>query len=343
MSTATDLSAPFVSIVMPCYNERRYIEACLAGVLAQDYPRDRVEVLVTDGMSDDGTREILARLSAADPRIRVIDNPDRLQAPGMNRAIKASRGEILVRMDVHAEYASDYVSQCVRVLDATGADNVGGSQRARADTPFRQALCAALDSFLAVGGSKYRHADNEGYVDTVFLGSFRRKLFEKVGLYDPKAITNEDAELNQRIRASGGSVYLSRDIVVHYYPRDSFRSLAKQYWKYGQGRARTLLKHGRPELRPMTPFLFVAGSAAVALVPSLRWLSPLWFGGYAAATLVEAVRIGIKHQVPGQIPRIWAIFPVLHVSHGAGFLRGLLHYAMNPDWEGEPELLEPAT
>lgn len=333
-------AAPFVSIVMPCFNERHYIEACLAGVLAQDYPHDRLEVLVTDGLSEDGTREILARLAAADARIRVIDNPERLQAPGMNRAIKAARGEIIVRMDVHAEYASDYVRQCVRVLDETGADNVGGSQRARADTPFRQALCAALDSFLAVGGSKYRHADNEGYVDTVFLGSYRRKLFERVGLYDPKAITNEDAELNSRIRAQGGSVYLSRDIVVHYYPRDSFRALAKQYWKYGQGRARTLLKHGRFELRPATPFLFVGTSAAILALPGLRSLAPWWFGGYALATFAEAIRIGVKHGVPSQIPRIWAIFPILHLSHGAGFLKGLLHYAQNPDWE-EPELLAP--
>ena len=333
--------APFVSIVMPCYNERHFIEACLAGVLTQDYPKDRLEVLVTDGMSDDGTRAILFRLAKEDPRIRIIDNPDRLQAPGMNRAIKAARGEIVMRMDVHAEYASDYVSQCVRVLEETGADNVGGSARPRADTPFRRALCAALDSFLAVGGSKYRSADEEGYVDTVFLGTFRRRLFERVGLYDPKAITNEDAELNQRIREQGGSVYLSRDIVAYYYPRDSFRSLAKQYWKYGQGRARTLLKHGKPQLRPMTPFLFVAGSVALVAMPSLRWLSPLWFGGYALATFAEAVRIGVKHDMPSEIPRIWAIFPILHVSHGAGFARGLLHYLQNPDWE-DPELLPSA-
>lgn len=333
--STTDL--PLVTIAMPCLNEERFIEACVRSVLAQDYPKDRIEVIVADGMSMDATREILLRLSEEDPRIRMLDNPDRIQAAGMNRIIQAARGEIVVRMDVHCEYASDYVRKCVEVLEATGADNVGGAQRARATTLFQRALCAALASPLGVGGAKYRSPDNEGFVDTVFLGAFRRRVFERVGMYDPHAITNEDAELNQRIVDAGGKVFLSRDIVVHYHPRESFRALAKQYFKYGRGRARTLLKHGKLlSVRPALPFLMVSGAAALLATSAVQPLTPFAFGAYALATGAEAVRVG-RGAGLASIPVVWAIFPVLHVSHGVGFAVGLVHYGLvDRDWKGEP-------
>jgi succinoglycan biosynthesis protein ExoA len=328
---------PRVTIAMPAYNEERYIEACIASVQAQDYPGDLIEILVADGRSTDATRDILARLAEADPRIRMIDNPARLQAAGLGLLVKQATGDVFVRMDVHCEYAPDYVRKCVEVLERTGADNVGGAQRAKARTAFQRALCAALTSPLGVGGAKYRSAEAEGYVDTVFLGAFRRRVFETVGLWDPGAITNEDAELNQRILDSGGQIYLSRDIVVHYFPRDSFRSLARQYYKYGAGRARTLLKLRKfPNLRPLGPFAMVVGAAAMLVVPPLWPVAPLAFGAYALATGAEAIRIG-AHLGPAAIPTVWAIFPVLHASHGAGFAAGLVRYLRNPDWPAEPE------
>jgi len=338
----------FVTIAMPCLNEERYIEACLRSVMAQDYPKEKMEILVADGMSIDATREILARLSEEDPRIRTVDNPDRIQAAGMNRLIHASRGDVVVRMDVHCEYAPDYVRRCVEALDATGAWNAGGAQRARAKTLFQRALCAALDSPLGVGGAKYRGKDNEGFVDTVFLGAFRRKVFETVGMYDPKAITNEDAELNQRIVDAGGTVYQSKDVVVFYYPRDSFRSLAKQYYKYGKGRARTLLKHRKfLSVRPAVPFLATLGGATLLATSAWQPFTPLAFGGYALGTLAEAVRVTLFRGEGGEnapglaaIPIVWAIFPVLHASHGAGFAVGLVEYAIKRDWPAEAERLE---
>lgn len=329
-----------VTIAMPAFNEERYIEACIRSVQAQDYPADRIEILVADGRSTDRTREILAELTAEDPRIRMIDNPDRLQAAGLNQLIRAARGEIVVRMDVHCEYTPSYVRTCVETLAATGADNVGGAQRAKARSPFQAALCAALGSPVGVGGARYRDATAEGFVDTVFLGAFKKKIFETIGLYDPKAITNEDAELNQRLLASGGKIYLSRAIEVHYYPRDSFATLAKQYWKYGRGRARTLLKLGRfPTLRPLIPFAMVVGATALIVVPPLWPIAPAAFAAYALLTGAEAVRVGAPLG-PAGIATAWAIFPVLHASHGAGFASGLLHYLRKPDW-GALETLAP--
>jgi succinoglycan biosynthesis protein ExoA len=328
---------PRVTIAMPAYNEERYIEACIASVQAQDYPRELIEILVADGRSTDRTRDLLAQLSAADPRIRMIDNPARLQAAGLGLLVKQAAGDIFVRMDVHCEYAPDYVRRCVEALERTGADNVGGAQRAKAKTFFQRALCAALASPLGVGGAKYRSAEAEGFVDTVFLGAFRRRVFETVGLWDPGAITNEDAELNQRILDSGGQIYLSREIVVHYFPRDSFTTLAKQYYKYGRGRARTLLKLGSfPNLRPLAPFAMVVGATALIVVPPLWPLAPLAFAGYALAAGAEAVRLGGKLG-PAAIPMVWAMFPVLHASHGVGFAAGLLQYLRKPDWAAEPE------
>jgi succinoglycan biosynthesis protein ExoA len=323
---------PLVTIAMPAFNEEHYIEACIASVQAQDYPADRIEILVADGRSTDRTREIIERLTAADPRIRLVDNPERLQAAGLNRVVREARGDVIVRMDVHCEYAPTYVRRCVETLERTGADNVGGAQRARARTFFQKALCAALESPLGVGGARYRSADQEGYVDTVFLGAFRRRVFETVGLYDPNAITNEDAELNQRLIATGGKVYLSPEIEVHYYPRDSFKALAKQYYKYGRGRARTLLKLGRfLGLRPMVPFFMVVGGAALILLPPLWPIAPAAAAAYLLATGAEAVRVGSRAGAAA-IPVVWGIFPVLHVSHGIGFAAGLARYLRDPDW-----------
>jgi succinoglycan biosynthesis protein ExoA len=338
--TYHSLMYPRVTIAMPSFNEEHFIETCIRSVQAQDYPKDRIEILIADGRSTDRTRELIAALAAADPRIRMIDNPDRLQAPGLNRLVRESSGDVIVRMDVHCEYAPDYVRRCVEVLERTGADNVGGAQRAKAKTSFQRALCAALGSPLGVGGAAYRSAEAEGAVDTVFLGAFRRRVFETVGMWDPGAITNEDAELNQRILAAGGQVYLSRDIVVHYFPRGSFRSLAKQYWKYGRGRARTLLKLGRfPKIRPILPFLMVAGGATMIALPPLWPLATAAAATYLLATGAEAVRVGRSVGVTA-IPLVWAMFPVLHASHGAGFASGLLHYLRNRDWSDEQEKID---
>ncbi len=331
---------PFVTIAIPCFNEARFIGPCLRGVFGQDYPRELLEILVADGGSTDGTLGELAGLAAEDPRLVLIDNPARLQASGMNAILRRARGDVILRMDVHCEYAGDYVAKCVQVLERTGADNAGGAQRASATSPFQRALCAALESPLGVGGASYRSARKEGFVDTVFLGAFRRRVFEEAGLYDPGAVTNEDAELNQRLRAAGGRIYLSREIVVSYHPRASFRAMALQYFRYGRGRARTVLKHGaRHSVRGMLPALAVATGVLLLATAQLQPFTPWLAGAFAGLTGAEAVRVGRGGGV-AQILRVWAIFPVLHASHGLGFLAGLARYLWRPDWS-DPERLPP--
>ncbi len=172
----------------------------------------------------------------------------------------------------------------------------------------------------------------------MFLGAFRRAVFEGAGLYDRGAVTNEDAELNQRVLERGGAIYLSRDIVVHYHPRDSYGALARQYFGYGRGRARTLLKHRRlPVLRPALPFAMVATAAVICAVSPLHPLALPCLCAYAIAAGFEAVRTA-GAAGPAAVLRVATIFPVVHLSHGLGFAAGLLRYALRPDWD-PPALL----
>jgi GT2 family glycosyltransferase len=259
----------------------------------------------------------------------VIDNPQRIQSAGLNHAIRAARGDVIARMDVHADYAPNYLEKCVEVLGRTGADNVGGAARGRAKGPVQRAVCAALHSRLGFGGAAFRDAQAEGYVDTLFPGAFRRGIFDKVGLFDEGAVTNEDAELNQRILQAGGRIYLSREIEVYYYPRDSLTGLARQYFRYGQGRARTLLKHRRfARPRPAVPFLALVLAIGAAIVfPRAVALAA---AAYVLTVSIETVRLAPRFAAP--LAATWLAFPIMHLCHGAGFGVGLVRFLLRPNW-----------
>lgn len=334
-------SLPYVTIAIPCLNEIAYIEQCLDDALGQDYPADRIEVIVADGGSADGTRGVLERQAGQVQRLSWLENPDRYQSAGLNAVIRAANGDVIVRFDVHCRYPKDYVRHCVEVMVRTGAMNVGGAQRTVARTRFQCALRTALNSPLGIGGARYKRQGHEGYVDTVFLGAFDRHVFEVVGLYDPHAATNEDAELNQRIVESGGRIYLSGEIVTEYFPRDSLLALIRQYFRYGAGRARTLLKRRRlPRLSPAVPFLATLFGLLLLLFEPKAPLTWILFSIYAAVTLAEAIRHCARESW-ALIPIVWIIFPTLHLSHGLGFAYGLARYLWAPNWPLEPERLAP--
>jgi succinoglycan biosynthesis protein ExoA len=264
----------------------------------------------------------------------------------LNRGILVSRGSIIIRMDAHCEYGPDYVRKCVEMLKTTGSDNVGGPQRPKARTFFQRMVSIALGSKLGTGGAAYKHG-KDGYVDTVFLGAFKREALKRVGLFDPGAITNEDAEINQRIIASGGKIYLSSKIECYYYPRESVKSLFVQYFKYGRGRARTVLKHKNVlRLSSFAPFLFVFGTAAMLALGALLYAPLLWAGlgalaFYVTALFGEGARLALKNEwrCAFMLP---LIFATTHVSHALGVAWGLIYYALNPDWKrkGPPPLRE---
>jgi glycosyltransferase involved in cell wall biosynthesis len=336
---------PLCSIIIPCLDEEAFIEDVVHQAAAQRYPADKIEILVVDGGSRDKTRAMVAALAARDSRIGLIDNPGRIQAAAMNLGIKRSHGEVIVRLDAHAEYAEDYVAQSVTALRRTGALNVGGAARARAKTDFQRAVCAALESPLGVGGSAYRDPSREGFVESVWGGAFRREAFELVGLYDAEAKTNEDAELNQRIIEAGGTVYLSRDVVAFYYPRGSLAAVSKQYFSYGEGRARTLLRHGRAlSLRPYVPATMVVGFVILlflaiflhAAAVLLAFAAAAYVGGVA----LESLRLAARHGL-GVFPKLVTIFPTMHLSHGLGFWSGLRRTLPAGIQDREPERIGP--
>ncbi len=213
-----------VSVVMPIYNEEKYIKGCVESLLTQDYPQNQMEWIFVDGGSTDRTKELLAEYQEqyAD-LIRVFDNPRKTVPFAMNIGIAQSKGKYIVRLDAHAEYDKDYVSKCVYYLDTTDADNVGGVAETKSRGEIGQSIALMLSSKFGVGNSQFRTNGESGYVDTVPFGAFRREVFTKYGGYDERLTRNQDNEMNFRIRKNGGKIYLSRDIRLAYYCRDSIK------------------------------------------------------------------------------------------------------------------------
>jgi succinoglycan biosynthesis protein ExoA len=315
---------PTVTVIMPVRNEAQFIERSLGAVLAQDYPPDKLDVLVADGMSDDGTPDIIRAMPGSE-RVTIIPNPGRRQAEGLNAAIPLTRGEVIVRVDGHTIIAPDYVRECVRALAESGAWNVGGAMDPVGITEMGKAIATAGKSAFAVP-TAFHVSDQPQYTDTVYMGAWNRAVFAQVGLYDVSTTPNEDYELNYRTRKAGGRIYLTPRIRSQYFGRQTLGALAKQYYKYGIGKIQTLSIH--PEsVRPrqLVAPAFMSGvvvGGLLALLHSLflaLWL--LGMGAYAALNLYFSFR-----QARGDTGLLWRlplIFLTIHLSWGAGFWIGL--------------------
>ena len=304
------------------------IARSLDAVLRQDYPADRLEILVADGASDDATRAIVAGLAGAE-RVRVLSNPRRTQAAGLNLAIATALGEIVVRVDGHTIVAPDYVRQCVRTLCETGAACVGGSMipAAAGNTPTGAAIAHATTSRFGVP-SAFRVSSRAGLADSVYLGAWPREVLGRVDPFDESLPANEDYELSYRLRAAGGTVYLSPAIRSTYFGRQTLGALARQYFTYGRGKAAVLRKHPRSlRLRQLVAPAFVAFVALGALAAPLNVpVRLLWLGVlalYLALAAAASAPLLPRHGVIG-LTRAIAAFAVLHVSWGLGFWLGLV-------------------
>jgi glycosyltransferase involved in cell wall biosynthesis len=323
-------TSPRVSVVLPCRNERSPIEACLRSVLAQEPPPGGFEVLVAEGNSDDGTADVLAELARRHPQVRVIPNPERIVSTGLNRAIRAARGEIIARMDAHSEYAPSYLRECVALLDETGADNVGGPWVARGDGYLSRAIAAAFQSPFAVGGARGHDAAHEGPVDTVYLGCWPRVTFERVGYFDEELVRNQDDEHNLRLTRAGGKVWQSPRIRSWYRPRKSLGALFVQYMQYGYWKVRVIQKHRIPaSIRHVVPGAFVLTLLSLMmLAPFMLWavygltgVLALYLACVLMASLLTSLRAG-----PALAPVLPLVFACYHVGYGCGFLRGCLDF-----------------
>ncbi|MCZ7547063.1 MAG: glycosyltransferase family 2 protein [Anaerolineae bacterium] len=324
-----DMSPP-VSVVMPVRNEGDFIRRSLGAVLAQDYARDCLEVLVVDGMSDDETRAIVTEIAASDARVRMLDNPARIVPTAMNIGIAAARGEIIVRVDGHTLPEPDYVTRCVYHLQQTGADNVGGPMQPAGLTPMGEAIAAATSAPFGIP-TRFHHSRTPGYVDTVYMGAWPRAVFERVGGFDETLIRNQDYELNYRIRQHGGRIYYAPDIRATYYGRQTLRALARQYFQYGVWKVHVIVRHPA-STRPrhlVAPAFVMALAAGAALTPFTRrgwWLLAAVAGSYALANLVASTQLAMQRGWR-LLLRVPAVFATIHVAWGAGFWRGVLQQA----------------
>jgi glycosyltransferase involved in cell wall biosynthesis len=321
-----------VTVIIPCRNEAGCIEACLRSVLKQEPPPGGFEIIVADGLSDDGTRELLARLCAEEPSIRMVDNPQRITPAGLNVAIRAARGSVIVRMDAHTEYAPDYIRCCLEVLTRTGADNVGGPARTKTASRVQEVIAAAYHSPLVVGGARFHDAAFEGPVDTVTYGCWRREAFEKFGFFDEELVRNQDDEHNLRITRAGGHIYQSPSIRSWYQPRSSLIALFRQYSQYGYWKVRVIRKHRIPaSLRHLVPGAFV-GTVLLLMplaifMPWARWILVALLAAYGlanlAASLDAARRGGVRC-----LPLLPVVVICYQIGYGWGFLRGLMDFVL---------------
>jgi succinoglycan biosynthesis protein ExoA len=323
---------PFVSVIIPIRNEARCIGLCLESVLGQDYPCDRMEVLVADGASEDCSRAILERFRARDRRLNVIDNPRGIVSTGLNTALKTAKGEVIVRVDAHTEYALDYVRACVAVLEETKADNVGGPAQTRAETYRERAIAAAYHSRFACGGARFHDVHYEGLVDTVTYGCWRKYTFAWVGLFDEELVRNQDDEHNLRLTRAGGRVWQSPRIRSWYRPRGTLTGLFRQYMQYGYWKVRVIQKHRLPaSFRHLVPGLFIA-TLFLLLFAAPFWRPALWtwvglVGAYLLSSIMASTVIAWRSGLT-LLPVLPAVLWCYHFGYGYGFVRGVWDFVV---------------
>ena len=320
---------PFVSIIVPCYNEETTILHLLDAVLAQTYPRAQMELVISDGMSTDRTRDVVAGFQKehADLTVRVVENSARTIPSGLNQAIRESRGEIIVRLDAHSMPIPEYVERCVAAHEAGMGDNVGGVWEIRSGAPtwVANAISFAAAHPLGVGDAMYRLNAKAGAVDTVPFGSFRRSLIEKIGAFDETLLANEDYEFNTRVRESGGTVWLDPSIRSVYFSRSTLGKLASQYWRYGFWKMKMLQRYPHTlRWRQALPPLFVL-SLFILIVLSLfigfaRYVLAAQLFVYFFVLGLAGLRLSIKKNTGSLLLGLPLAISTMHITWGTGFL-----------------------
>lgn len=317
-----------VSVIIPVRNEEKDIKNMIDSILLQDYPLNDIEYIFVDGSSTDNTKNIIDSYKDKIPNLLVLDNPNKTVPYSMNIGIRASRGKYIVRLDAHTEYANDYISKCIYYLDTTDAANVGGPMITKGNTKVQRVVAASYYSSFALGGGLFHKPDFEGYVDTVYLGAFKKETLLKVGLYDEKFTRNQDGELNIRILESGGKIFLTPNIRSLYYPRDSLKKLFSQYFQYGFWKVRVIRKHKKlSRLSHIIPLSFVL---FLILGFGLSFVHPFFKNGYLAVIsiyLLMNIVCSFKNKYLNSFSDkllLVLVHFILHISYGLGFLTSII-------------------
>jgi glycosyltransferase involved in cell wall biosynthesis len=330
---------PFVSLILPIRNEAAHVREFFVPLLNQTYPKDRMEILVVDGMSEDGTRQIVQEFIHANghAKVRLVDNPKKQRAPALNLGIKHATGDIVLRIDARTVIPNDYIEKCVQISLATGADNVGGMQvpivtehDSNRKKLAQRAISLALTHSFGVGNAQFRLGKKSGYVDTVYLGCFKKDVFDRVGLFDEDApVISEDADMNYRIRKAGGKVYFDKDIIAYYYPRDNLKDLAKLYFRYGGAKAGNLLKTKQlTAWRQWVPPFFLLAIVIISFASIFsvvcRFLLAAILGIYFLVDMLVSAKLAVGEKRLVLFHRLFVVFPTLHFSWATGFFIRLM-------------------
>lgn len=310
---------PPVSVIMPLLNEERHLEEAVGAVVAQRYPGE-IQIVLAVGPCHDDTLGVAERLAERDPRITVVENPSGRTPEALNLAVASAAHDIIVRVDGHGFLSDGYIERAVRVLEETGAANVGGVMLAEGVTDLERAVAVAMTSPLGVGGARFHTGGHPGPADTVYLGVFRREWLDAAGGYDPRFTRAQDWELNYRIRQAGGVVWFDPALTVKYRPRPTLRALSRQYRDYGRWRRVVATRHkGSINARYLAPPTALV-AVAVGLVGGLVW-RPLWAipAAYAAGVGIGGVAIA-RHEGPAVAVRVPGVLATMHGSWGWGFL-----------------------
>jgi succinoglycan biosynthesis protein ExoA len=321
----------FVSILIPVRNEADHVKNSLKAVLWQDYPREQTEIFITDGMSEDGTRKIIADYQKKYQNLYIVDNPEKIVPTGMNVALRIAQGDIIIRVDGHCVIAPDYVQKCVEHIEREKVDGVGGSMVSVGETPTAETIAAAMSSKFGVGDSYFRTERGQTkLVDSVPFPAYTREIIQKAGLFDEELVRNQDDEYNYRIRELGGKILLAADVQSEYYSRGSLKDLWKQYFQYGYWKVRVMQKHPKQmRVRQFVPPALVGSlivNGIIALVhPVGMWLLVAILSLYILANLSASVYTCAKKgwRYRALLPVVYAI---LHISYGTGFLVGLVRF-----------------
>ncbi len=323
------MQLPFISVILPVRNEEKYIEACVASIFKQDYPAQKMEVIFVDGCSQDRTVELLHQMQKTYPQIVVLHNPNKTVPYAMNIGIRACKYDVIIRLDAHAEYPEDYFRLSVETLLTKDCDNAGGVFETRGRGFMGEAIAEMLKTPLGVGNATYRLTQEDGYVDTVPFGCWRKELFDRIGGFDERMTRNQDNELNHRIRKNGGKVYLNHNIRVLYYCRDTIRGICRMGYMNGKWNVITMtLVPGSMGVRHFVPLAFVVSTIGLLLLTLLTrsmffgGLLALEWGAYLLLDFFYAYTIA-KEKGVRFFPVEVILYPAFHFAYGFGSLVGI--------------------
>lgn len=309
---------PVVSVILPILNEELYLRDSVSSILSQDY-QGKFEVVLAVGPSRDRTHEIADELHKMDSRVIVVDNPSGRTAAGLNAALQASSGSVIVRVDGHAQIPQNYISIAVSLLAKTGAVNVGGMMAAEGISTFEKAVAGAMRSSLGVGASRFHTGGEAGEVDTVYLGVFQKVALLAIGGFDERFTRAQDWELNFRLRSNGGTIYFDPRLEVTYRPRSTIGALAKQYFEYGRWRRVVSRRHkGTINYRYLAPPValtgFLLSLAMGAAIHSIFFIPAAIYLLFVAGSSIAIAR-SISQYI-----YLLAVIPTMHFAWGAGFI-----------------------